>query len=618
VTNLAPSPAAAISHLDLGTWQHVNRALVAKAIREFAHELLIAPSLERVENGVGEYRLLSDAGDVEYRFRARALWLDHLSIDESSLVRRIAGREAPLDALSLVVELAARLGMPERVTATYLEELSSTLSAAAFKLGRAGYSSAELVHADFQRIEGAMSEGHPCFVANNGRVGFDAADYAAYAPECARPLELVWLAAQRSRTDFACVADLSYDALVHEELSAAVRAEFSETLRARGLHAESYLLLPVHPWQWRNRIAQLYAPDLASADLVYLGRSEEQYQAQQSIRTLFNLSAPEKRYVKTALSIVNMGFYRGMSASIVESSAAVNDWAHRLVTSDAYLRELGFEILREVAFIGFRHRHYERSNQKRVDPHKDTLAALWRESPVKRLRRGERLMTMAALVHVDAAGDSLLVELVRASGVGIDGWLRAYLSAYLKPQLHCFYAHRLVFTPHAENLLLVLEDDVVTRTFIKDIAEDIGVLNPTQPLEPAVSRLGLRVPEDVMTLSIFTDIFDCWFRFLAALLVEKLDYPQEKFWGLVADCVHDYERSQPALRAEFRRYDLFAPTFIRNCLNRLQLTDNELMIDLNAPDPVDSLQFRGVLSNPIAPFAERRAGAPEGDSHASK
>jgi siderophore synthetase component len=618
VTNLVLSPAAAASHLTTATWQRANRTLVAKAIREFTHELLITPSLERVENGVGEYRLLSDAGDVEYRFRAHALELDHLRIDESSLVRSVRGGEAPLDALSLVIELAERLAMPERVMASYLEELSSTLSAAAFKLQRDGHSSRELAHADFQTLESAMSEGHPCFVANNGRLGFDAADYASYAPECARPITLVWVAAHRSRSDFACVGELSYDALIHDELTAETRARFADTLRTRGLHAESYLYLPLHPWQWQNRIAQLYAPDLASGALVYLGRGLEQYRAQQSIRTLFNLSQPEKHYVKTALSIVNMGFHRGMSASIVDSSAAVNDWAHRLVAGDPYLHALGFEVLREVAFIGFRHRHYERSNKKRVDPHKDTLAALWRESPIKRLRKNERLMTMAALVYVDAEADSLLVELVRASGIGVDGWLRAYLAAYLKPQLHCFYAHRLVFTPHAENLLLVLEDDIVKRTFIKDIAEDIGVLNPTQPLAPELSRLALRVPEDVMTLSIFTDIFDCWFRFVAALLTEKLDYPEEKFWGLVADCVHDYEQSQPALRAEFRRYDLFAPTFIRNCLNRLQLADNELMIDLNAPDPVESLQFRGVLSNPIAPFAARGTPSQERDNHASQ
>ena len=39
------------------------------------------------------------------------------------------------------------------------------------------------MHADFQAIEAAMTEGHPGFVANNGRIGFGLADHEAYAPE---------------------------------------------------------------------------------------------------------------------------------------------------------------------------------------------------------------------------------------------------------------------------------------------------------------------------------------------------------------------------------------------------------------------------------------------------
>ena len=47
-----------------------------------------------------------------------------------------------------------------------------------------------------------MTEGHPCFVANNGRLGFGIHEYLSYAPETASPVRLVWLAAHRSRAAF--------------------------------------------------------------------------------------------------------------------------------------------------------------------------------------------------------------------------------------------------------------------------------------------------------------------------------------------------------------------------------------------------------------------------------
>ena len=42
-----------------------------------------------------------------------------------------------------------------------------------------------------------MIEGHPSFVANNGRLGFDAEDYHAYAPEAAAPIRVMWLAVHK-------------------------------------------------------------------------------------------------------------------------------------------------------------------------------------------------------------------------------------------------------------------------------------------------------------------------------------------------------------------------------------------------------------------------------------
>ena len=44
-----------------------------------------------------------------------------------------------------------------------------------------------------------MTEGHPCFVANNGRLGFGIADYRAFAPEAGAPVQLDWIAVHREQ-----------------------------------------------------------------------------------------------------------------------------------------------------------------------------------------------------------------------------------------------------------------------------------------------------------------------------------------------------------------------------------------------------------------------------------
>jgi len=126
-------------------------------------------------------------------------------------------------------------------------------------------------------------------------------------------------------------------------------------------------------------------------------------------------------------------------------------------------------------------------------------------------------------------------------------------------------------------------------------------------LSEKVQRLSVFVPEELKTLSIFTDFFDLIFRYMFHILVEHGGYSEYQFWQLVAECVLDYQRAHPELADKFERHDLFAPEFIRSCLNRLQLGNNQQMIDL--ADPAKNLKFVGTLKNPIAVFKTRASAS---------
>ena len=229
------------------------------------------------------------------------------------------------------------------------------------------------------------------------------------------------------------------------------------------------------------------------------------------------------------------------------------------------------------------------------------LAALWRESPVPGLAAGQRLATMASLLHLDRDGRSLAAALIADSGQAPGVWLRQYLDAYLTPLLHCLYAYDLAFMPHGENVILVLDGSRVQRVIFKDIAEEIVVMDAQADLPAAVARIRADIPDDEKVLCVFTDVFDCFLRFLSATLVTEEVLTEETFWRTVADCVADYQRRAPHLADRFRRYDLFVGTFALSCLNRLQLRNNQQMVDL--ADPSAALQFAGELANPIARFA---------------
>lgn len=593
----ALSPAL-LDHLSPDRMRRAHRAQCAKTLAELSHERLLTPRRAGGDPASAEgatWELDTDHPRVGYRFHARLLPGEHWLVRPGSVRRVVGGGEQEPDAQQLLLDLRGALGLTDAVLPTYLEEVASTLAGRCRKDDPAAPTSAELVHASFQEVEAAMSEGHPCFVANNGRVGFDVTDVTAYAPETGPTLRLQWLAAHRDHTGFWHLPGHDAATLYAEELDAGVRDGFDDRLRARGLDPDDYLLLPCHPWQWRHKVAVTFAPEVAAGLLVPLGATPDAYQPQQSVRTYFNRSRPDRRYVKTALSVLNMGFVRGLSVTYMEATPLVNEVVDGIVSGDPTLRAHGFAVLREVAAIGFRPPAQTAAGPS---PYTKMLAGLWRESPVDRVGPGERLASMTSLLHVDRAGVPLAAELVRASGLPARDWVGTYLRAYLVPVVHCLVAHGLVFMPHGENVVLVLRDHVPVRVLVKDIGEEVAICSAATPVPEGAERIRAEVPDEQLVLAVHGDVVDGFLRHLAGLLDDAGVLPAADFWAVAVQVLDDHRAAHPALRERLDELDLHAPEVPLMCLNRLQLRDNRQMVDLADPD--SAVALAGSVTNPLA------------------
>lgn len=583
----------------LPIWQKANLALIKKALSEFSHERLITiENLATLSQGINRYKVRADNPEISYEFEARLMAMNHYSVKEHTIIKRIKGEKKSLDAVQFIHEFKVQLGIPPQALPVYLEEIISTLNSTVYKLTKEAPNAEELVHENFQVIEQSMNEGHPGFVANNGRIGFDATDYRSYAPEVGNSFSLIWLAGHRSKTVYAAIDELPYNTLIEQELGAADLQKFEQMLRDRGLSIDDYYFIPVHPWQWFNKLAQIFTPEIASNRLICMGYGEDQYVAQQSIRTLFNTTHPQKFYTKTALSILNMGFMRGLPLYYLGTAPKMAKWLEELLYKDPFMQQNGFKMLSEIGSVSYVYDHFET-----FGPHNDynkMLASLWRESPYQSIKANQEVMTMAALLHLDAKGNPFIPQLIHASGLYPQQWVKQYIEAYLIPLVHCFYQYDLVFMPHGENIILVMEDHVPVSIFMKDITEEACILGDEIQLPEHLQRMRADVPEDVKLLSIFTDIFDGFFRFLAPILDESGLLPENKFWEIVAQSIIEYQDKFPDKEAKYKQYDLFGPQFKLSCLNRLQLQNHKQMIDLD--DPVALLQFAGTLTNPLAAY----------------
>jgi siderophore synthetase component len=593
-----------VEALDPTVWARANRELLAKVVTELTFEEVLAPEPAEPDRPaqVGQRRAFRlPVGDsAELTFTARLRHLGHWRVDPASLRWSTKENDEELpDLADIVATLAPQLGVDPSTTAGALTELANTLLSDVWQLTH-GRPVAELVDADPAQVEGEM-RGHPWIVANKGRLGFDADDLATYAPEAGRLLQLLWLAAEPGRADVATLAGLDHRTVVREQLGDSAWSELCDRAVAEGLDPETVSFVPVHPWQWRERIIAHHAGDLARRRLVLLGKMPARYLPQQSIRTLADADHPERRYLKLPLSILNTSVYRGLPRARTLAAPRLTEWLTGMAGADPFLAETKLVMLREVAGVSVAHQAFEAVPGVPYQ-HTEMLGAIWRESVVPYLDEGEQALTLAALLHRDPAGAAFIEPLIKRSGLDVSAWVDRFHQVTLPPLVHVLYRFGATFSPHAQNCLLGLRDGVPTRLVVKDFVDDAMI--SAEPL-PELASLpeevrhvlgdGLEAPLLVQWMQ--GGLLVCVHRYLSEVLDDRFGFPEARFWASAERTLRAYqERFADELSDRFALFDLDAPAFVKLCLNRVRLFERGYADD--AERPVASAS--GWIDNPLA------------------
>ncbi len=204
--------------------------------------------------------------------------------------------------------------MDDAQIAEHLEDLYATLRGDMQLLtARHGMSANDLIALDADALQ-CLLAGHPKFVFNKGRRGWGLTALQQYAPEYQGQFQLHWVAAKRSSFVWCIDEDFPLEDLLNSAMDIGERQRFDRRWHDLKLNND-WLPVPLHPWQWQQKIALHFLPQLASGELVELGEFGDRYLAQQSLRTLTNTSRRVPFDIKLPLTIYNTSCYRGIPAS---------------------------------------------------------------------------------------------------------------------------------------------------------------------------------------------------------------------------------------------------------------------------------------------------------------
>ncbi|WP_052728286.1 IucA/IucC family protein [Ensifer aridi] len=584
-------------------WQQVSGRLLAKVIEEFAYERVFGVEEEKP----GHYRF--DIGEVQYRFRAKRYVFDNLSVDPASIVRRESGSDVLIhDPLAFCAEVLQKIGVKPMTVAHFIKELGNTLVADAHIAARASKTGAELAELDDVRMEGETT-GHPWVTVSKGRIGLGYSDYLAFTPENQTPTEVLWLAVDKDRASFVAEPTLTNEGLVREAVGVSRYDAFCAELSAHGGSTETHYMMPVHPWQWDHMIVPHFAADIASGHIVLLGKGDDLYLPQQSVRTLSNISHPEKSTLKLCMTILNTAVYRGIPGKRALTAAPLTTWLDELLVRDRFLsEECGLVLLGERAGMHYVHPQF---SQIEGAPYQfnEMLGCLWRDSLAAHLKPGETGMPLAALLHAGTDGKPVIQALAEKTGITVSDWMARFFDVVIPPVFHLLAKHGLAFSAHGQNATLILKNGRPERLALRDFIDDVVVCDQEFPetatVPEKVRAVLLCLPADFLIHFIQTTLFICVFRYMSVLLDQRSGLSEAAFWALVRDTVLKYQRRFPEMESRFAIFDLFGDEYPRLCLNRVRLFTHGYADDDERPVP----DFQGMVDNPLVAFEKRSNAA---------
>ena len=580
-------------------WRLAGQRLIEMAIAEFLYEEII--QVTHLKNN--RYQLMLD--DQTYTFKAQNYLLGHWQIEEGSVRELSVAEDLPAWNLHTFIRAFSNQTEVKPFTKAYLiKEMNNTWLAEAHLFDESRLSSAAALTASHHEIEG-MLRGHPWLIMSKGRMGFGYDDYLSAAPELSPTVKVLWLAVHRDLAEFRSTEEWQAGRLYQHELSAEELANFEQKLHERGCSCRDFFLIPVHAWQWHQWLVPTYANEIVDQRIIELGVGQDDYVPMQSIRTLCNISQPERHYVKLPVSIFNTAVYRGLPSKRNLAAPAVTAWLKQIQSQDPDLKQSGVAFLGEVATLTI---HQPCFDQIEGAPYqfKELFGCLWRESVDPVIGTGEQALSQAALLHRDINGQSILAVLIQASGLSPLQWLKRFAEVSVTPLLICLYKYGLAFSPHGENTMLIHANGVPQKMVLKDFIDDVNLVDedfPELASLPIEGQILLRHPAHELSHFIFTGLFMVHYRYICNVFLQ--DYPEHsevEFWQTISSVIDAFHQAHPELAERIEKFAMFRAEFEKICLNRVRLFTTSYNDEAERPVPV----FLDPIANPVSPETLKR------------
>ena len=549
----------------------VSDGAEARVIRQFVEALLFEKLVEFRLQSREIDATLHHCYDQQLEFSLGRLTLqchvalssfDRIKVEKGSVVKLIDSVPQPVHMVDLLESMELPIGGRQRL----VDELTQTLAFHRWNRIHLDHYRSPRRSLSFQALESAIVEGHQYHPSFKTRTGFSLCDHQTYGSECGNTFQLHFLAVRRDLLRFALPSpEVEF---WKQELGEATYQLLCNRLEELGSDLKHHALLPVHPWQARDLKSRGFEELLNSSALLPLGAAGDFYQASQSLRTLFNVTHPEKANIKLPLDIVCTSSRRNLVPHFVCSAPLLSKWLVELVSADPFLQHgERLQILSEYAAVS----HDTEANAGTAG----LLGVLFRECINGRLGKGEAAIPFTALSLIESDGRPFIAEWIEK--YGLEAWVERLIEVVVIPLWHMLVHHGIAFEAHAQNLILVHENGWPQRVVLRDFHDDTEWVSEflgrpeTEPDFSAVDSFfdsipyddGYRMEEIESLRHLYMDTLYVFNLAEVSFLLRRFHhFPEERFWAMAGSLLDAYAASGVTDVSRIEKLKSDTPTII--------------------------------------------------------
>lgn len=300
--------------------------------------------------------------------------------------------------------------------------------------------------------------GHPYHPNFRVKKGFNAEETIHYSPEFNAQVTIHWVAVHRTMA-FTSIDQTSFQLLFVSHFPVEFQ-HWSSGLKEKQLDPDDYLPLPVHPWQWDNKLKSLCSAMLDSNKFLMIPELQKT-KPSMSFRTMmpFDNHSP---HLKLAVGVHTTSAMRTVSPASVFNSSMLSEWLTTLLERHNNF-ERGLFLARDLAGINVSDHSIPAHEKKHV-------AMLVRENPVRFANESQQIVPLAALFGLSPLSQNpLLIELIEHSTLNPEAYFSEYCHCVLAGQLYLLVRYGIALEAHQQNTLIIIQNNRPTGLVIRDL-----------------------------------------------------------------------------------------------------------------------------------------------------